>query len=407
MYLRKMILIIFIFITTLICFSFACSIFFSISTGGIYDNSLVSENFFKLPLYMIGYGESPTVSRYIQLILCIAGIIMVNFLNAFLTVALFRFKSVRIKSKLIKNMDSSDFTALFTIANRGKQIYNVSFLLQVYEENKEGDIIELGQLEFTRKLINRKKSWKINHKIKTGDLFYTFFKSHFNGSGSIKLQGVLEYLDNDTGNQILTAKEFLADDFISIDLMSKNSDSKEKHSWLEEFKQFIGSKYKLIDLHRVKKIIENGDDRAMTLLVGNTKGKSELTAKLDFGSKDNNASPHFIMALIENIPGEDWSLFYKTNYSLEFDICSSASIHAVQLEIKSDYEGTLTKIIDTKINTFKKYKHHIIKLQEISNAPDLWKSVKEICFTCFSNDVNSKTGEFKIKDLKLASHSDN
>jgi hypothetical protein len=328
---------------------------------------------------------------------------MVNFLNAFLTVALFRFKSVGVKPKLISNLDTEDYAVLFTISNKGKQIYNVSFLLQVYEENKNGDIIDIGQFEFTKKIINRKKSWKISQKIEIGDLLFTFFKSHFYGSESNKLQGILEYLDNDTGNQIITAKEFSFDDFTPIEQTSKNLDFKEKHPKLEQFKEFIGTKYKSIDLHRAKKIIENGDDGAMTLLAANSKGKPELNMQLNFGIKDSMPSPKFIMALIENIPGEDWSLFYKMGYCLEFEICSSASIDAVQLEIKSDYEGRLTKIIDTKINTFIAYKHFSIRLQDVSNTPVPWKSIREICFVCFSNYANSAKGELKIKELRLTS----
>jgi hypothetical protein len=326
---------------------------------------------------------------------------MVNYLNAYLTVALFRFKSVKIKTKLIKNIDSNDFTALFTIANKGKQIYNISFLLQAYAEGEDGEISEIGQLEFSRKLINRNKSWRLSQNIIIGDLLYTFFRSQLNGSGDIKLQGVLEYLDNDTGNQILSVKDYSVNDFIARNIIIKSSDPKEKNISLNEFKQFVDSKYRLIDLSRARKIVENGDDSAIILLAGKSKGKSELTARLNFRAKEGSGTPHFAMALIENNFGEDWSIFYRMDYSLEYDICSTDSIHAVQLEIKSDYGGRLTKIIDVKISTSNEYKHHSMRLREISDDSLLWKSVKEICFTCFSNYLNNETGEFRIKDLKL------
>ena len=122
MYLKKMLFIIIMFISSLIIFSLFCNLLFYIYGS---NTAAISDNLFKLPLYIIGYGESPSIDRLIQLILCISGLIMVNFLNAYLTVALFRFKRVKIEQNLIKGSDN-DYTLLLNIVNKGKQIFNAS-----------------------------------------------------------------------------------------------------------------------------------------------------------------------------------------------------------------------------------------------------------------------------------------
>lgn len=275
--------------------------------------------------------------------------------------------------------------------------------MQVYQEKEDGEIILLGQREFVRKTISSQRTVKFQQRIEVNDYLYNFFRDHYLRLENTKLQVVLEYIDNASGNQLM-AQEFSVRDFYPIEAVDIRPESRAKMNFHEEFKQFISCNDKVIDLHKTTKISENGDEQAISLSFENIEDKHLVTVQLDFSKKDEFMPPKFLMALIKNVPSEDWITFYDRDYSLEFDIWSSTSINALQLEIKSDYAGLLTKIVDVKIETGDTFKHHSVRLRDYGTDPVVWKAVNEICFLSFSSYASMQTGEFKIMDLKLIQH---
>ena len=106
------------------------------------------------------------------------------------------------------------------------------------------------------------------------------------------------------------------------------------------------------------------------------------------------------MALFENAPTRDWSIFQRMGYRLEFDLRSGASVSAVQLEVKS--EGTrLVKVIDVPIPCTGEYTHHSFPLRDCAQDPAAWQGVKEICFTCFRDGVSGESARWELKNLCL------
>lgn len=81
-------------------------------------------------------------------------------------------------------------------------------------------------------------------------MLFNFFRSHSHESGRIKLQGIFEYLDNDTGNQLVMAKEFSIGDFGAGPGTKRAAAGKNRLS--AEFRQFLGINYRTIDLHQAK-----------------------------------------------------------------------------------------------------------------------------------------------------------
>jgi hypothetical protein len=403
MSIRKMVGIVIVFCISLICLSLIFNLvfyFLAEGTGG--ENNPFSENFMKLPLFLIGYGESPSISAYLQLVLCILGLTMVNFLNAYLTVELFRSRKVVIKPKLVKDAQKNRFLALVHVVNKGKQIYNVSLMLQAYRENQDNTVLEIGRKEYARKFIPPKKTARFEHQIEISDFLYNFFRDHYYSPGKTKLQVVLEYIDHDSGSQLM-AKEFTVDDFYPLEAENhpETRNPKEKLALSEDFKQFISCNDKVLDLSKTIKISENGDDRAITISQGDPEKEQLIKVHLDFSEKENIKPPVFLMALLKNVPGEDWSNFLAMDYKLVFDLGASEAITVLQLEIKSDYAGILTKIVDVKLNTSPEFQQQVIRLQDFETDPVVWATISEICFTCFSNDMKQAQGEFRIKDLKL------
>lgn len=177
--------------------------------------------------------------------------------------------------------------------------------------------------------------------------------------------------------------------FLSIPIDKKLSDTE------------ISDEEILIDLTRIKNISENGNKRAINIANELVEEKQIIKVDLDFSPKSNFQAPVFLMALIKNIPSQDWSRIASKGYCLEFNICSNTSIDVLQLEIKSDYNGMLTKVVDMEIDTSDDFRHYSLKLQDFVEEPIVWTRISEICFTCFSYFAKEYTGSFTLSDLRL------
>jgi len=399
MFIKKMMTIVVTFVTSLIILSFLGNmIYWAWSGASLSLDAVLFENLFRLPLFIVGYGDSPMLSVYSQLILSIIGLVMVSFLNAYLTVTLFKSKKVDVKLK-IEQKNAKDFTVLTQILNKGSQIYNVSLSLQVYKKNEEGNTKEVGIEDRQTKMINAKGSWTAKHKIATGDFIYDFFRSYIFKREEMGLQAVLEYVDDDNGSTIILAKDFPAE--MILENCVKAASAEDKPFSAEEFRAFIEQGDVVIDLHKTQKIVENGDNRAMSIIKSDDENHNMIEVHADFSKKDGFNPPVFVMALIKYFPNENWGYFYEKNYSLEFDLCASHSINAVQLEVKSKYGGGLSMLIDERIEIINETFHYSFNLKNYKESLPHWRELSEICFTCFASQVSSHEVVYKIKDLKL------
>lgn len=131
--------------------------------------------------------------------------------------------------------------------------------------------------------------------------------------------------------------------------------------------------------------------------------KNGFQAKVHASAFENNNPGNFVMACIQYVPYENWALFYKNNYALDFSINFSDTVKAVQLEVKD--QENINKVIDDEIkNSYNHGNQHIsINLASKRNQKSFEK-IHEICFTVFveSSYIEiDQDGEFTITNLML------
>lgn len=158
--------------------------------------------------------------------------------------------------------------------------------------------------------------------------------------------------------------------------------------------------FKVIDYSsNAKAILSFADQEGIKKLDTIGEDSISVKAEIDFSNKPRNRNQReFAMVFIEIIPEEDWQLYAKRNYVLEFDIASSG-INAVQLEMKN---ATKARIIDKYIPTKEEMEKQIITLKD--HAPiESYSNVSEICFTVFCEEafIQGTKGQIEICDLTL------
>lgn len=156
---------------------------------------------------------------------------------------------------------------------------------------------------------------------------------------------------------------------------------------------------KFCEKNRIEPMVSYGDKNAIKVISEIDRGIVKVKADIDTSNKPESDDNNFVMILMKFIPGCDMSYFYRKGYRFKFDIKSEGGISGVQLEIKG---RNLDKIIDEYIEVTDVVKQHSYKLNEYSNE-EVWKEIKEICFTIFTNNcyIENDTGSIEIHNCIL------
>lgn len=387
-------------------------------------------NFWEFSLYILGYGDSPTVGIGLQLFLGIIGIIMLSLLSAFLTVNLFRrAKDVLLTDNIVvRNNNDRKYIGSVAIANLGKPICNVTVAAQLFDSI--GETMNIENNSYEKPIIIENHIWRIDFDISIGSFMYEFIRNKYRFDGLMKLYILVSFVDTDTGQESIIIKEFRIDNVVVVNCdkgfiyhdrklhTNLNSELNKKRGiywkqlknieedieYKKKFQHFICANTVRIDMQNAIPIVENGNHKAICihheLLKDNETQVMTININFDKQYKDLS-KPEFIMALIQFLPFQNWSPYFEKNYSLEFEISSSPEISFIQLEIKDKMKN---KILDKNLQATEIATHYSFTLHELGSIEN-WMEVQEICFTVFSHDTLKSQGTYTIKDFKLVESS--
>ncbi len=149
---------------------------------------------------------------------------------------------------------------------------------------------------------------------------------------------------------------------------------------------------------KIKSIVSYADRNAL-ILENDSPNDNHIKAFIDFSYiPKEGINQNFVMVLLQYLPHQDWSGLFTNNYTLKFKYKFSSNIKGLQLEIKnSDMEKIVDEFIPNKAEG--EFSLEISKIGVV----DLWKDIKELCFTVFhGNDyINGDKGTIEIYDFVL------
>lgn len=149
---------------------------------------------------------------------------------------------------------------------------------------------------------------------------------------------------------------------------------------------------------KIKSIVSYADRNAL-ILENDSPNDNHIKAFIDFSYiPKEGINQNFVMVLLQYLPHQDWSGLFTNNYTLKFKYKFSSNIKGLQLEIKnSDMEKIVDEFIPNKAEG--EFSLEISKIGVV----DLWKDIKELCFTVFhGNDyIDGDKGTIEIYDFVL------
>ncbi len=129
-------------------------------------------------------------------------------------------------------------------------------------------------------------------------------------------------------------------------------------------------------------------------------GKNELVFAVDFEQEDvQKGHDPFVGYALTSLPKQDWRGFVKEGCVLLFDYEKEGTISNISVELTNKQRNK--KVLKENLDLGDNKETYKLDLKQYNDFLDDWKSVDEICFVFFPNEVAKQKGTVKITNMRI------
>lgn len=345
-------------------------------------------------LYLLGFAELDSNDHYLQTAFSTLALFAVTLLSSVFTVNLFDLRGkVVIGPKIIIVGKNAAKLQLNTV---GKDVYNLTATLIA----KCGQDVTTAEQVFP--FITKKTSQELYFEIAPGTPIYKYLRSiYLRTDQDPQLILTISYTDIESGQEYAMAQKYQYAAGKNCDIIfSGEEGSVQSDSFEDTIRNIITGNTFEINLASIWPC--EAEDIDISYGYQDTKialsQKQAFQADIHMNGNRMYEPYTFTMAVINDLLGNDWTMYSDLGCALKFDYLVDEDI-SVTMELKYGVKDVIK--LEQKLRPKSDFQTCILRLRELRYEE--LRNVRELCFTVFYKDVDPEnpTGRYVIKNCVL------